>query len=58
MPNILVQVKADLQKVTQDSKIDESPEYQNFLSIMENQIIELHKSNHKVRQLVSKCLNF
>ncbi|OXU26289.1 hypothetical protein TSAR_012562 [Trichomalopsis sarcophagae] len=53
MPNILVQVKADLQKVTQDSKIDSSPEYQNFLSMMETQIVELHKSDHKVRELVT-----
>lgn len=51
MPNVLVQVKADIHKAF--NNIDTS-EQNSFLSILENQILELSKADQKVRQLVSK----
>lgn len=52
MPNILVQVKADINKAQTNST--NTAEQNSFLSILENQIMELPKPDHKVRQLVSK----
>ena len=55
MPNIFVQVKADIQKIQKElTNTVENPEQDNVLTILENQIMELPKPDHKVRQLASK----
>ncbi|XP_058794679.1 T-complex protein 11-like protein 1 [Phymastichus coffea] len=54
LPNVLIQVKSDIQKILQNSDdVTANPEFNNFLSILEGQIIELHKHDHKIRQLVN-----
>ncbi|XP_014218558.1 T-complex protein 11-like protein 1 [Copidosoma floridanum] len=53
MPNILVQVKADIMKASPNlSNVADIPE-QNVLSILENQMIKLPKPEHKIRELVT-----
>ena len=50
MPNIIVQVKADIEKI-QPNPTEESSE---VFSILDNQIMELPKQEHKIRELVSE----
>lgn len=55
MPNILVQVKTDIEKSQQNLSNNVMNSEQNgVLSMFETQILELYKPDHKVRQLVSK----
>ncbi|KAJ8675483.1 hypothetical protein QAD02_011269 [Eretmocerus hayati] len=53
MPNVLVQVKTEIQKAQQNLAYSETPEFKEFSSILDKQILSLSKPDHKVRELVT-----
>ncbi|XP_011500753.1 PREDICTED: T-complex protein 11-like protein 1 [Ceratosolen solmsi marchali] len=53
LPNIVIQVKADIEKIQDSANAVSSVERNNCLSMLEKLILELSRADHRIRQSIS-----